>query len=410
MTERYFIGNLRTGRRIIDLPVYAGNWSDNLLTAETIQCSFKTDLPELLPSSIGSSTLPTQNFLAVADGDQILAAGPIWHRTINKSAKLITLNAGGLASYYDYRLILPVLAQSYPTNQWLVPDPADETRTIPNPVLTTFYNGISLGTIMKRLVQQAHAWTGGQLPVIFRPDELDDNADNQRTYFGIDFKNLGEALAQISEVRNGPEYNFQARFMTDKLGVEWEFQTGTKAQPLIFANSEPLTWDFNLEQTAADNLIIDDDGTQFASYVWQTGGRQADTVLVSRAYDPTLVNANFPLMESADSSHSSVTDQNLLNSYAQADVNNGKRLSSVWSFDALRNPLDERGLPYGPRITEYTTGDFIKLRLPQYDPITNRGDVVHPEGGESNHRIVGRSGNLTSSKISIKCAPKLETV
>lgn len=410
---RYLIGDLRTGRRILNLPVMTGSWDDRLDTAETITVKADLQDPDVRNLGLRNAATPAKSFLAVVEGDVIVAAGPIWTVNYDRDAATLELGASGLASYYDHRLILPLLAATIGVDQWTIPDPSDSTKTIPNPALSTTYTGIWLGTIAKRLVQQAHTWTGGSLPVIFQDDETDGDADHDRTYLGADFKPVGEAIADLSNVEGGPETNFQGRFTADKLGVEWVMQVGTVAQPLLFS-PQHVQWNLTVPDSPVSGLTISGDASKMGSWSWLTGGRQSDDVLVARAYDSTLVDAGFPVMDVLDTSHTSVSVQSTLDGYAAAGALLGKKVTETWEFTVEAYPTDEEGNPAGPQLTGWNVGDFCDLTVAAYVPPTDDapaiGDPFLIEGGKFPLRIVGRSGDEQGRTVKVQCAPVLASL
>lgn len=403
---RYIIGDLRTGRRILDLPVLKGPWDDKLDTAETIRVTVDLQDPDVQALGLRNTATPAKAFLGAVEGDTIKACGPIWTKHYNRDDATMELGAKGLMSIFDHRLILPLLAATLDVSQWTIPDPADNTKTIPNPLLTTQYSGIWWGTMAKRLVQQCLAWTGGNIPIVFQADEIDGVSDHTKTYLGADFKPVGEALRQLSELEGGPEINFQPRFTSDMLGVEWVMQTGTVAQPLIFGQSVPQ-WNLTVDESPMSEFTIDEDGTGMAALAWATGGRQADDVLVSRAYDSTLTDRGFPLMELVDSSHSTVVLQSTLDKYANLNLREARGTEETWTFTVEAYPVDKDGNPAGPQINSYNVGDFCDITIAPYDPGAGVGDPYIVEGGTFRRRIVGISGDELSETIKIQCVPEV---
>ena len=400
---RYIIGNLRTGRRILDLPVMSGPWDNRLLAAGTITVKVDLNDPEVQALDLQNTATPTQSFLAVVEGETIMEAGPIWTRNWSRDKRTLTLSAKGMGSYFNYRMILPLLAASVAVDEFTIPDPADTSKTKANPALTTSFSDLSLGTMAKRLVQQTRLWTGGDLPIIFQDDEAGIHTKN---FLGLDFKPVMEAVEDFANRENGPEFSFQPRFTSDLLGVEWLFRTGTNAQPLITSESVPL-WSVTASKSPVSNLSTSEDGSKLVSLGWQTGGRQDDTVLVARAYDSTLVDAGFPLMEGVDSSHSTVSEQPTLDSYAQAMIRAGLSPYEVWSFTAQARPMDENGLPAGPQVGQYRVGDFCDLVFDAWNPLTGIGDPFLTQKATYRHRIIGLSGDEHGRTIDVSLAPKV---
>lgn len=399
MTE-YFIGNLRTGRKLLSVPVLSGPWDDRLHEAETLRLKVDLNDPDVQALDLRNSATPGQAFAAVEENGTIMAAGPIWTRNYDRTNRTLELGAKGLASYFDHRLILPLLAMTIGVDQWTVPDPTDPTKTIPNPLLSTTISGVSLGTMAKRLVQQARLFTGGDLPIVFQADEAGTHTE---TWLGADFKPVWEAINDLMNRDNGPEVNLLPRRTSDMKGVEWLMQTGTETQPLITSPSL-VSWDVTVPESPVSNLQTSEDATGMGSLAWQLGGKQADDVLVSRAYDSTLVDANFPLMELYDASHSTVSIQGTLDDYASADVVTGRTVQETWALTVKAYPVDSAGNPAGIQVGSYTVGDFATLHIADWNPETGIGDPYIP-GDDYTMRIIGLSGDEQGVDITVACAP-----
>ena len=417
---RYFLADLKTGRQILDLPVLSGPWSDQLNGTESIDVTLDMQDPDVIALGLRNTASPGKTILAVAEGDFILAAGPIWVRIYDRDSKTVKLSAKGMWSYFDHRLIIPLAALTTGVTQFIVPDPADPTKTIPNPALNTEHTMQSYGTIAKRWVQQAQAWTGGNVPVVFQADEA---GTFERNTIGAEFKNLGDALSQLTQLEKGPDIKFQPRFTADKLGIEWLLRTGTTAQPQL-ASTTIHRWDVTVPESSVSNLTINEDSSAMASLAWLNGGRSGDTVLVARSYDKTLVDFGYPLFETVDSSHSTVELQSTLDDYAAENTTAGRGPYEVWSFDAEANQQ--------PYLGSYGVGDYCDLHFAPYIPETGASETLYPsadlypseslyptgkpvwdspgdpyliEGGEYRQRIIGISGDEKSETVRINCAP-----
>lgn len=394
---RFLIGDLRTGEITAGFGVLDGRWDDRLNTPETISVTIDLQDRDLQYLDFRNLATSGKAFLGVAEGDTIMAAGPIWTSTYNRDQKTLDLSAKGLHSYFDHRHILPLLALTTPVTSFAT---TSGSQTVPNPALASTYSALSLGTIAKRLVQQSRLWTGGNVPVVFQADEV---GVHTRTYDGMDFKNLGEVLNQISQVENGPDINFLPRFTSDKLGVEWLFQTGTNAQPFI-ASASIHIWDLTVPQSPVSELTIERDGSRIGSLAWVTGGRSSDQVLIARSYSSALVDASFPLYEVLDTSHSTTDLQSTLNGYAAELVSIGLNPVETWSFKVEARPTDESGYFAGPQVGQFAVGDFCDLIVAPFDPIKQTGDP-YILGGTYRQRIVGLSGDKQGTTIGVQCAP-----
>lgn len=395
MTLRWFVCDLRTGRIVDDLDPISGSWSQALNQADTLSAVLNMNDPATASQEIWNITAPTRMCLCVAEGDTILAGGPIWVR--RRGGGRVTINAKGMWSYFDHRFILPVLAATTRVDQFVIQDPADVSKTMANPALATRLSGMSLGTVAKRLVQQARAWTGGNVPVVFQADESEENADNERNWVATDFKSVGSALSDLTGVENGPEIIFQPRFTADRLSVEWVLMTGTKAQPQI--TSETVhQWDYGTEGALIQDVEIVEDGSKIAALGWATATPEGG-VLVSRSYNPTSIGFGSALFELVDSSHSTVSRQVTLDGYSAAAVSFGQSAAEVWSMSIDGQP---EGSP--PLLPMFAVGDSFDLTIPPFDPVAGEGDSSIP-GKVYRHRITGRGGSLASRFVDLDCAP-----
>lgn len=400
---RFILGNLRTGRRILDLPVLTSSWNDRLLAPESITVTTDLNDPDAQSLDLRNTSTPAMTFLAVVEGDRILAGGPIWTRNYDADKRTLTLGASGLGSYFNYRHILPLLAATMPVDEWTVtipdPDNPTETITVANPLLSTTHTNLHLGTIAKKLVQQAELWTGGDLPIAYQGDAAGIHG---RTYDGISFKPVLEALDDLANVIDGPEYRFSPRFTPDKLGVEWLFETG---DPLIVSPSV-ASWNVSVPDSPVSGLSVAEDGSVLAGLSWAQGGRQSDTLLIAREEDTTLTDVGFPLMETLDTTHSSVSVQETLDGHAADNLAN--RVQETWSFTAKTFPTDADGNPAGPQLGQYRVGDYAELVMAPFDAETGMGDPFLHEGGVTRHRIIGLSGDEKGEDVTVTLAPRLE--
>ncbi|MGG7510962.1 hypothetical protein [Plantibacter sp. YIM 135249] len=387
---RFFVTDFATGRVLETLPVESGSWSDPLNAAESMSASFDTDDPDTRALDLWNLTTRGKHALGVAEGEVVLAYGPIWSAKYSRDSGTFDIDALGVASYFDHRNIIPVVAKTIGVDKFVIPDPTDASKTVANPAVGTYLKNLSYGTIAKRWLQQAMAWTGGAIPLVFQADEV---GVFERNFEGADFKGIWEAINQLQNVEEGVETNFKTRFINNGLFVETLFETGTLAQPLITSTSKHR-WDVTGEESPVTKFERVDDATNLGSVAWNTGGRSQEKVLVARAVSDELVNAGYPLMELVDSAHTSVSEQSTLDTQSVRSLQVGSRPRETWSFD-VRTDVE-------PLVGTYTTGDFCELAF------AAGADPIVP-GGDYQHRIVGLSGDLGSDTIRVYCAPKMGT-
>ncbi|WP_100813002.1 hypothetical protein [Microbacterium lacus] len=188
-----------------------------------------------------------RDFLGLVVNDTIVECGPIWGDP-NTPPFLSTLHADGLLSYFDHRTVLPVLTGGQ----------------LPRDV-TSKWVGLSLRTILKRLVQQAISWPGAGLPIDFEPDF---SGSHEREYPGTDLTFVGDAMRNIAAVDGGPDFTLRPKWGTDRRHVRWDLLTGN---PELTQGGHDHLWDVSAPTPHAKLRYIDRDARELASHSYVQG-------------------------------------------------------------------------------------------------------------------------------------------
>lgn len=366
---RWLIGDLRTGRRIQTLPVLSGSWSEVLNGAGDISCTATLKDPVVARLGLAESGMPGKAFLAAVDGDTVLQAGPIWTHDWDSNSSRLTLTGLGMWSYFDHRVLLPVLAGRLPS------DPTTDTN------LTSSLQGIA-----RSYVAQAQSWTGGNVPV-FLPDEI--AGPNERNEAGANLAIVGERLRQLTQVQGGPDIMFTPRFNSARDGLEWVMRIGTPDVPLLSSLQE-VVFNVGLSKSSVSGMKVSVDGSRIGSQAFAAGGRSSDEVLTTVSTDPALTDAGFPLLDLVDSSHSTVNIPETLQGYSDELVLRGRKPVQTWSFD---HDVSRR-----PFLSSFNAGDFARVRVTG-DPYI-RTDSYRL-------RILSRSGDAVGRKVHLEFQPEV---
>lgn len=406
-TYSVIVGELRTGRRLVALPYMAGSWSLAagspgsisvklpLLAAEYMRLTPSLtggvwpgpDIwpsPETFPQSvvtrwvpgdkprrdIKAATEPTRTFLAILADDRVVEAGPIWSRSWDQDAGTLELHALGLGSLWDHRLVLNHLVD--------MQTPGALAAS------SLSYSGLSLGTIAKRLVQEAQAHTGGTVPVVYQADEA---GVNTREYPGNGLASVGQRLQELSGVLNGPEMDFAPRLTADRTGIEWAMRTGTTAAPQL---AQPgLDWmvDTSVPRGDLGGLSVTEDASKVANRAFAKGSGTDKATLISRpGTAPAQWDAGYPLLESAES-YGSVEEQSTIDSHAAGDLAANDRPWQTWG---LKVPVDRR-------VGAARPGDWWAVRVGD--------DHVFLEAGLYRSRMASMSGSLDGEFAEVSLVP-----
>lgn len=357
MGTEFYAFEMLTGRRLTPLPVSDGSWALKINADESVTATVPSRSAVAAKLDVwGSTVLARNGLLAVVDGEPV-AAGPLWKRTYDQGGN-IGLTAGGLRSYWERRLLLPVAAR---TQDFINPDGS------PNTDLDTVLENLSYGTIAKRWVELMRLWPGGNIPMALPADEP---GTRRREVKAVELKNLRKLLDDLSNVINGPDIAFRPRWSPDGLGIYWEMQVGTEAEPRLGNTDASLTrWTIGAPRGGAFALSVKEDATGMSEEVYASGGRQSDQVLMSRAQSPILPSAGFPLLQATDTSHSDVVEQDTLDDYAQAGADLGALVASFWSMSVRAHE------PGTPVLGDYWLGDMATIDVDKAEPVLPPGSV-----------------------------------
>jgi hypothetical protein len=422
VTRSILVGEVRTGRRITQIPVSGASWSvkhrgtgdisvDIPLDADEFRALERSFVGGLYPSAgvfpsdvtfpeaatpvwrpgdglraeFLSAIEPARCFLAVLEGGTVIEAGPIWGWEYPYGG-VLTVTARGMRSLFEHRYVMGNITANYA--QW-----------------AQTWTNWSLGTIAKRLVQLTETLSGGELPIVFQADEA--SPGTTRTYRGSDLATVLSRIDDLSNVINGPDIAFEPRLTADRMGVEWVMRSGTVADPLLHQDGADWVWDSRVPRGGVSGLSVSRDATAMAQQSWVTGAGSDEALLMSRrtagqigALD--LRTVGFPLLERADS-RSTVEEQATLDRWAEGNLSASLRPWQTWKMSALATPTDANGNPAGAQLGQYRPGDWAKVWVPQSHPLLG---LLLSEGFHRS-RLLNISGGL-GEFVDLELAPQME--
>lgn len=211
--------------------------------------------------NIFEELVPGRDYLGWVEDGTILEAGPVWGDPFEWS-KRSRIVAAGIWSYFNHRYVLPVLTAG----------------ELPRDV-TSKWEGLSLRTIAKRLVQQACSHPAATLPIDYEPDVT---GTHQREYPGSDMKKVGEALTDLTQVEGGPDIMFRPKWGADRKHVRWDLVTG---DPEITQGGSEHYWDTSVPDAHASVVSIERDGAVLGARDFQLGDTLTNLL---RSYDPAF--------------------------------------------------------------------------------------------------------------------------
>lgn len=349
-----------TGQRLTPLPFTKAGWSIVTNGDGSITCTIPAKDPGVRKLGIWQATTLARNGLLAVVDDVPVEAGPIWKRAYNADEGTLELTAGGLGSYWQRRVLLPVAARTTSLVDLVTGDP--------NAALDTTLTGYSFGTIAKKWVELVRLWPNGAIPMTFPADEV---GTRTRTVAAIDLKKLGALLEDIRNVERGPDIAFRPRWAANGLGIYWEMQTGTEAQPRLGSlDSANTRWTVGVPGSGAFGLEVAEDATALATQAWASGGGSADRVIVARSETASLTAAGFPILETVSSGHSDVKLQATMQEWADQGARIGGIAASFWKMNVRAR---EKGSPV---LGDYWLGDMATVTVAPSEPVFPAGDYV----------------------------------
>lgn len=359
MTAWYVFETL-TGEILQEFTPLKGSWEARLNEAETLNVTISLDDEENLRMGWRFLCKRWAHGILVEEQGRLFA-GVITDFVPDSRLQIV---AKGIKAIFDKRTILPPSAL---TGSLLRPDGE------PNEAMNTILDGYDFGTIGSKLVQQACKFPASNFPIRFHQDR---RGSRRRAYAALDFKPVGDALSDITNVINGAEFRFTPKWVDgSSTKIFWDFESGTEEKnKLISTNIEHF--DVEAEGFIGSDLEIDSAGGG-ESLVWaSTGG--GEKTLVSRAYDDTHVAEKIPLLELVDSSHTTVSVQSTLDSHARTALLQASRDEGFW-----RLKISLQGFL---KLSSLQVGDLCDVTVTTHPIVpsgTYRRRILEMKGDES---------------------------
>ncbi len=328
-------------------------------------------------------TRPGKYSWILAYGQTIVQAGPVWSYQFTDSSRQLDVTCGGMFSLFSRRVTRNPVGSANDAIPAIVNESEDLT-----------YTGLSLRGIMSRLVADNLAQLDYDVPTIVVPEA--ETGENVRNYQGYDLKMIADNMTDLAGVINGPEFDFAPEFTERGTHVQWNLKIGN---PLL-GNQEPnLVWDYGTEGAPVDTIDVDVDGSESPiTRVWVKGDGTERELKTGFAEDLTRAREGYPGTDYVDGDHTSVTEQDTLEGYADKDLERLSAAVETWTCDVrIAGP---GAVEYAPALESWQLGDAPLFAL--------AGHPWLPDGAYR-RRVLGYA-NSTASSVKLTLAETPETV
>ncbi|WP_315502927.1 hypothetical protein [Actinomyces radicidentis] len=339
-----------TGRRISSVPASEWSWRRRVSGAGSL--TIKVPLTqEVADRDLRTELAPWRTTLAVVDSDtrRVIAAGIIYARKWDADSTTLELTCADMWDALKLRLVIDPALGGYSGGVVTGSDGA-----YPAPWSTTLDG--ALADIAAQLVRSTI--TAGPLPIVLPPTV---GGQNTRTYQGPDLATVSQRLSELTDVIDGPEIAFVPRIADGATALSWHMLMGTPE--LVFGEHH---WDTRRRAVPLVSLSIDEDASDMVGDAWGRGGSQDDRTVIAHYHDRWLEDAGWPLLQAADTSHTSLSDLSTLTAYTRATTVLRSRSTEVVQVKARRT--DEAGYALADAVS---AGDHLTLR--HDDPYLGNG-------------------------------------
>lgn len=341
-----------TGARLETLPASAWSWRRQVSGAGSLEVTVPWTAG-LEGRSLREELAPWRTTLAVTDtvSRRVVAAGVVYARKWDADAQVLTVSCEDLWALLKRRLVLDPSLDSYSGGQVTGKD-----GVYPGAWMTRLTG--TLPSIARDLVDLA--LSAGALPVVLPQRQAGRSV---RTYVGPDLATVADRLEDLTGVIDGPELIFDPRLEEGGTGLSWHMLTGSPE--LVGATH---SWDARRRAVPLVDLSVDEDASDMVGDSWARGGSQDDQTLIAHHHDRWLEGRGWPLLQAADTSHSTVSDLTTLAGWARTPTVMRARSTEVVSLKARRT--DEAGYALGDAVAP---GDHVRLR--HDDPYLGFGTI-----------------------------------
>lgn len=328
---------ITTGEHLYRLPYSAAQWQESIKQPGSLSVTVPLSR-EAKQLDLWSTLRPWKCLIALQRGRSVIHAGPLTDLQWDAGSRALSLTCGGGLTLLTKRLVLnSALKDGWRDGTVLV----DEEHPAAN--MTLAWKRTWWWVVVCRLIIETKKWE--DLPIDL--PAIQEPGDKQRAYFAWDLATVADRICDIMNLSGGNEISFDP-YLTDAGHLRYRMRAGTPE--LITATH---MWNTTLPDSRVDLESVSGSGSNLTTQVWATGGKNDDRTLMCRRTAQTL--DGYPLMQTADTSHTTVERLSTLQQHAM-----GRLAAGCWPDETFTLKVGEEWTPHvGDHAITRVSDDYL---------------------------------------------------
>ena len=261
-------------------------------------------------------------------------------------------------------------------------------------------NNLTIGNATKRRVIRdliglslSDTNSGANLPFDLS-DAASETGSENRTFPATDFTSVLRKLTDETDDNQGPEFIIRPYLVagSGQTFIAWKLAIGT---PLLGDQNLNAVWELS---AAFGDIDLDYNmAVPIPHRVWAKGAGDGPVTVFGYAENSAALQAaKIPYADYTDTSHTDISDQAKLNSFAAATLAERSVASETWKATVRIDGKNNAGVQISPELGSWAEGDQPLFRVTKHQVIPD---------GSYRRRIVGMSQGQDAGTVALKIKP-----
>lgn len=351
----YLSADIVSGEIIAELPMRGVKLGKVLKGTGTFEGDVTLGDSNFTDLDLVDATDPNRRVIYVDRDGELIWGGILWGRKYSSQSGRLAISAVEFFSYFVRQYLL-----------------VDSSTLFDNEQVDQF-------DIMRALLNYVQSKPGGDLGFVLSDAGLLSGVLRDREWFDFEFKQVAEAMSQLSDVENGFDFGFDVRW-SNNLPERYMWLAYPRSGRSAANNGLLFDKPGNI-----NSLGYDEDGTTQSVDTWSTGSGDEDLKLRAHSLDTGLFGEGYPLFEQV-TDYSDVVIPATLQGHANMDQSKNRHPFSTLSITVDAN--------MEPPIEQVKLGDDARVKIAP-------GDLRFPEGMDESRRIVAWELSPESSEYGL---------